>query len=242
MDDYESRIEQKKEARDLEEGSDIIKYGAIAVIIVIIVTVFGFVFLFGSSSPENLYANTTAGEGLDPTLVSSRTQLQENAVTIYYYGDFQCPHCASFEENYLPQLIRDYIAEGKVRFVFKPVAFLNQNSYRAALAAQCVWNQNPDAYWEWHSKVFSEQGSGEWASTDNLVRYSRNVEGVNASLIRSCLESEEYGDAVRRHQNEASNMGVSSTPALVINGTVVNGNNYDRVQSTIESALRQHTS
>ncbi|MDY7083121.1 MAG: thioredoxin domain-containing protein [Halobacteria archaeon] len=137
----------------------------------------------------------------------------------------------------MPRLINNYVETGKVRLVFKSLDFLGQGSYRAALASQCVWNQSPEAYWDWHSKVFSEQRGGNWPTVDNLVQDAQDVEGVDAEALRSCLESEEYASAIQRHRSEASQMGVSATPNLVINGTVVNGNNYQRVKSLIETEL-----
>ncbi|MDY7083120.1 MAG: hypothetical protein SXQ77_12135 [Halobacteria archaeon] len=73
-DDNDSRIDRRKQ--ELEEGgedSNLTTYVAI-VGIVAVVAVVGFVFMQGGSSPEEgVMGNITAGNGQDPTMVSSTT-------------------------------------------------------------------------------------------------------------------------------------------------------------------------
>ncbi len=232
----DGRIEKRKKEKTEEETVNLAPYLALAAIIAVIAIV-GYVFLAGNGG-ETVNTNVTAGSGPHPTMVSATTPIQPDNVTVTYYGDYDCPHCKSFEENYLPRLEKEYIETGKIRFVFRPVNFLSENSYNAGITSYCVWNQNKDQYWRWHTRVFSEQRSGRWASQQNLIEYSEDIQGINPSRLRSCLENERYGEELTNNSQHAGEVGVTGTPSVVIDGEVINGNNYERVKSAIDSALQ----
>lgn len=238
MADDEGRIERRKQELGGEDGSNLVPIAALLGIVAVVAAV-GYVFLVGGGSEPDpgIYGNVSAGEGRDPVMVSSRAPLQEDAVTVVYYGDFDCPHCLDFEEQYMSRLMREYVADGEVRLVFRPLRVVSRNSYRAGVAAHCVWNGSPDAYWRWHSTIFSQQGGGDWATYDRLVDYTRGVSGVDAGALRDCIESGRFDGAIQRHMSEANRAGVRATPTLVINGTAVGGNDYDAVLNAIESEL-----
>ena len=59
-------------------------------------------------------------------------------VTLVEYADLQCPYCAQWARDAFPELVRDYVRTGRVRIVFRGLAFLGPDSdaaLRAALAA-----------------------------------------------------------------------------------------------------------
>jgi protein-disulfide isomerase len=45
------------------------------------------------------------------------------AVTLVEFADLQCPFCAEWSRNALPELVRDYVRPGRVRIVFRGLAF-----------------------------------------------------------------------------------------------------------------------
>jgi len=55
-------------------------------------------------------------------------------ITCEVYTDYQCPHCAKFYTETVPQLMADYVKTGKVRFIHRDFP-LPQHPY-ARLAAQ----------------------------------------------------------------------------------------------------------
>ncbi|MDY6779256.1 MAG: DsbA family protein, partial [Halobacteria archaeon] len=195
----ESRIERRKqEVRDEEEGSKVTTYvdlGGIAVVVVAVLF-----FLLGGGSTSSDGTDVSAFEGVktvpndDPTLVSrnfSSTGGSDGAVKVVYFGDFQCPH--------LPKLVENYVKTGDVRFVFKPYPVVNENSFRAIHAAYEVWNQNRQAYWEWHRLVFENQRelarqNSLSAAASKLADYARQVGGVDASKVESAVTNQRYSE------------------------------------------------
>ena len=42
-----------------------------------------------------------------------------SGVPVIEYGSLTCPHCATFSREIFPELKKDYIDTGKVRFIFR---------------------------------------------------------------------------------------------------------------------------
>ncbi len=56
-------------------------------------------------------------------------------VALVEFSDFQCPFCGRYEKDTYPQLIKDYVDTGKVKYVWRdlPLDF-HQNAEKAAEA------------------------------------------------------------------------------------------------------------
>ena len=67
-------------------------------------------------------------------------------VVLVEYVDLQCPYCAEFSRRTLPALIVDYVRTGKVRILFRGLAFLGPDSLTAlrwtfgAAGQDRLWN------------------------------------------------------------------------------------------------------
>src|SRR3989344_1557006 len=81
----------------------------------------------------------------------------ENAkATLVEFSDYQCSFCRAFWRDALPQIKKEYIDTGKVKFVYRdfPLSF-HPGAIPAAQATQCAKDQGK--FWEMHDKIFSEQ-------------------------------------------------------------------------------------
>ncbi|MFC4541366.1 DsbA family protein [Halosolutus amylolyticus] len=147
----------------------------------------------------------------------------EAPIDLYYWTDFQCPFCAQFERETLPDLVREYVDPGRIRVVFVTVPFFGGDSMTAAVASRCVWEQVQEtersAYWNWHAAVFDEQGekNSGWAAADNLVEYTRSVSGVDADALATCLDERRstYEEEIDANAAQARSFGISGTPAFL---------------------------
>jgi len=55
-------------------------------------------------------------------------------VVLIEFSDYQCPYCASYSTEVLPQIADQYIATGKVRYVFRDYPLpMHANAARAAV-------------------------------------------------------------------------------------------------------------
>jgi protein-disulfide isomerase len=140
-------------------------------------------------------------------------------VVVEEYGDFQCPHCADFEQTVGPT-IRRLVDQGTIRFVYHPIAFLGPESVAAANAATCAGDQGK--FWPYHDLLFQQQAPAEnsgFLSTDQLLRFGQQV-GATDSRFTSCVTKGTYVPWVQQLTDQASQRGVNATPTILVNGTM----------------------
>jgi protein-disulfide isomerase len=204
----------------------------IGVVALAIVIVSGFAILKpGDSSPAPVQP---AAVSLDKSLGAA-----DAPVVVVEYADFQCPYCKQFATGPEQQLQKDYVDPGQVRFVFRHMAFIGQESTWAAEAAECANEQN--RFWDYQNKLFAEQGvenSGTF-SRENLKRFAAEL-GLDTQQFNQCLDSDKYQAKVQQEVAEGQRLGVNSTPSLFVNGQLIkNGSNYQVLQTAIEAALKK---
>ena len=158
-------------------------------------------------------------------------------VTLIEFSDFQCPFCGRFSTETLPQLMEDYVAGGEVRVGFQHFAFLGQESFRAAEAAECAAEQ--DAFWEYHDWLFANQaGENQGAFADDKLEQFAAALSLNTTDFNACLESGRYTSLVAAETQAAQQLGVRSTPTFLLNGQpVVGAQPFEVFAQYIDSAL-----
>lgn len=158
-------------------------------------------------------------------------------VTLEAFEDFQCPACDMFSTQTEPQLIKDYIADGKLRLVYKDMAFIGPESVDAAVAARCAGDQG--LFWPFHDYVFANQ-KGEnkgYVSADFLRSIATKV-GADVNAFNACVGTQAPRDAVAAETKEGSDRGVVSTPTLFLNGQKIVGvPAYTDLKSAIDQIL-----
>ena len=139
-------------------------------------------------------------------------------VTIVEFSDFQCPYCGRFAIETLSQIKTNYIDTGKVKVVYKdfPLSF-HENAQKAAEAAQCAFDQ--DKFWEFHDKIFQNQQD---LSVISLKRFASELE-LNTEKFNGCLDSGKMAARVQKDVQEGASVGISGTPAFLVNGIGVTG-------------------
>jgi protein-disulfide isomerase len=114
------------------------------------------------------------------------------------------------------------VAEGRVRVVYRHLAFLSEESSWAAEASECAAEQG--RFWEYHDALYQRTaGRGRGVFTkDNLKRYAGEV-GLAGQSFNACVDGGRYAAAVKSETEEGKRKGVSSTPTLFVNKTMVKG-------------------
>ena len=171
----------------------------------------------GSSSRE-------AGQQIvldEPLELSGRPTLgrEDAPVSIVIFSDFQCVHCRDFDREVLPRLEREFVETGKAKITFLHYPFMSEDSYRAALAAECVYQQKPEAFWEFKSAVFELQRPPRFRATANsLSSVAKNVSpNLNATELATCLLKESSEESIERDERLGKHLGVKSVPLVLVN-------------------------
>ena len=159
-------------------------------------------------------------------------------VTIVAFEDFRCPFCEKLFTDTEPQLQKDYIDTGKVKFYYRNYQFLGPASVVAGNAGECANEQ--DKFWEFHDYMYKNQPSESDTSmytTDNLTQIAGQL-GMNTSQFQSCLNSKKYDTNVSKDLSDGQKAGVSGTPTLFINGLpVVGAQPYSAFKTLIDQEL-----
>lgn len=158
-------------------------------------------------------------------------------IVVVEYGDYQCPACGRFASTVKPKFVEEFVKTGKVRFVFRSFQFIGEESQWAAEAAECANEQGK--FWEFYDKLYSSQ-AGENAGAfrkENLEGFAVEL-GLQTEQFEQCLASGKYTDKVKAETLEAQNLGLRSTPSVLVNGELVNeGNNYEILSQKIRQVL-----
>ena len=164
-------------------------------------------------------------------------------VTIVEYGDYQCPFCTKFFSQTESLLVANYVNTGKVKMVFRNLAFLGPESTAAAQAAECANDQGK--LWAYHDALYQAKisdenaGGGENNGYFTQAVFVKLAQQLNLDVAKftSCVSSNQYASLVTQEKNDASALGVNSTPTFFVNGTQIQGAQpYSNFQAAIAAA------
>lgn len=160
-------------------------------------------------------------------------------VAIAVFEDFKCPACQFFDAEVMPQIERELVDTGRARFYFMNYPFIGPDSTTAALAGECVYNQDPDAFWGFKTAVFRSQGpeSEAWATPAFLADLARNnFPDLDADALQSCTEDETFAENVAADRAMGEAAGVQGTPAVFINGQLQENFQFADIERAVEAA------
>ncbi|GAA0914020.1 DsbA family protein [Streptomyces thermoalcalitolerans] len=144
-------------------------------------------------------------------------------VVMITYADFRCSYCARFARETEPHLVREYVNKGILRIEWRNFPLLGAASERAARAAWAAGQQG--RFWQFHDVVYkkSDQSDQDRFSAERLRDMAREAGVADLNRFSADMESKAAGEAVRRDQEEGHTLGVSSTPAFLVNTTPLLG-------------------
>ena len=148
------------------------------------------------------------------------TKGDKNAkLTVVEFSEYQCPFCGRHVRDVFPNIDKEYIQTGKVKYVFRdlPLESIHKNAFKAAEAAHCAGEQKK--YWEMHDRLFANQSALEPAM---LTAHAEAI-GIDSKKFQACLDSGKFADQIRKDIAEANKYGITGTPTTVIGLTQPNG-------------------
>ena len=143
---------------------------------------------------------------------------KEAPLTIVEFTDYQCPFCQRFHTTAFPELKKNYIDTGKVRFYSRdmPLDF-HPDAMRAAEAARCASDQGQ--FWQLRDVMGANPNK---LDMDSLVADVTNLK-MDVKAFRACVESEKYKSAVQTDVMEAMKIGANGTPTFVVGKSTPDG-------------------
>ena len=141
-------------------------------------------------------------------------------VTVVEYASATCPHCATFHTTVFPELKKEFIDTGKIRFIAREFP-LDDLALAAFMVARCVPD---DKYFDMLSLLYEQQKT--WASQNaraELLKMAK-LAGLGEEDFDKCLKNEELAKGIIDIRTAgAEKYGVDATPTLYINGKKMEG-------------------
>ena len=218
-------------------------YTIIAVAIAAIVIAGAFILTNQSKAPQPLGSpNAPVGSALTSKSIPASGLTLGNADakhTIDVYSDFQCPYCRDFAVDTDPQVVANYVATGKAKLVWHDLVIIDKNvggteSLDAANAARCASDQG--MFWPYHDWLYANQYSeGSGAFTKDRLKTIGKLAGIpDLNKFNSCVDSGTHNTDIT---TESAASGYSSTPTILVDGTVLSGFDYGTISAALDKAL-----
>lgn len=141
---------------------------------------------------------------------------QDAPVTLVEYADLQCPYCAAWSAHAFAELVRDYVRPGKLKLVFRGLAFLGPDSERALRFALAAGLQ--DRMWHAVDLLYRYQGpeNAGWV-TDQLLRsIGESIEGLDVETASADLGGSPVTTAIAETAKAADADRVEGTPTFLL--------------------------
>jgi protein-disulfide isomerase len=192
----------------------------------------------GSSRAASLARLQIADDAAAPQLYDDDTILgkADAPVTIIEYASLTCPHCAHFAATTWPQIKKELIDTGKVRWVYRDFLW-DGVALHAAMLARCM---PADQFFQIIEVLFVSQD--QWASAANpsaaLSQIGRTA-GLDQPTIDKCFTNDALKNKIVTRIQEGEKLyGIKSTPSFIINGKAESGDmDYDTFFNLVKDLL-----
>lgn len=179
-------------------------------------------------------------------------------VKLVEYGSMTCPHCADFQADAEKELIEKYVKSGQVSFEFRNFV-RDPYDITATLIARCG---GPSSFFGLTRGLFAEQkdwiGKIQAAPADQqqalmglppqqqfgaiagLAGFPQwaAMRGVPSAKSAACLADDAATTKLVQMQTDAiSQYNVPGTPAFLINGSLVEGSNWELLEPKLGAAI-----
>ena len=139
-------------------------------------------------------------------------------VAVREYFSLTCPHCARFAEDVFPEIRKNLIDTGKLRYVFKDFP-LDRLALTAAMVARAL---PPERYEPFVMALLKTQDRWAFArdvnNTDELEKMAI-LAGMPRKTFAATIDDTKLRDAILTEQDEAEKMyHVDSTPTFIFDG------------------------
>jgi len=144
--------------------------------------------------------------------ISDHDHIQEatdSLAVLVEYGDYQCLSCGEVH-----RMIQEIQQQIQLCFVFRhfPRTQLHPQAQKAAEAAEAAAAQNK--FWQMHNTLFEHQDA---LNNGYLLEYASNLQLDIDQFLRE-MTNHAHAERIAQSIQSGIQSGVSSTPALFING------------------------
>lgn len=143
-------------------------------------------------------------------------------VVMVMWSEFQCPFCGRFARNTEPALIKQFVDTGILRIEWHDFPYLGPDSTTAAIAGRAAAAQNK--FWAFHDAVYATQHRVNQGDLDagHLRNYAVKA-GLDMVRYDADMKAKMSAAQVQADLSEGIALGITGTPAFLINGNPILG-------------------
>lgn len=223
----EQRLQREGESDRQERRKRLLQIGSAAVFLVVVAVAVVIVI-----------AGTSGGSGGDTNLEDVglvKSQLSgipqngtvlgrpEAKVTLYEYGDLQCPVCKAYSEEVLPEVIDSEVRSGAAKLDFRNFTIISQESIPAGAAALAAGMQGRG--WNYIELFYRNQGEERsgYVTDAFMTEIARGAGVSDVAKWNQDRENPKTISAVEATTEEAQQLGFSGTPSFAVEGPGTSG-------------------
>lgn len=139
-------------------------------------------------------------------------------VTIVEFGDLQCPACAGFSEQVVPELVDEVIEPGDANMEFRNFTIIGPESITAAKAALAASEQ--DRYWHFIELFYRNQGAENsgYVTDEFLTDIARGAGVSDLDAWNEDRNDPRWDDRLAETERQAIDAGFTGTPSVLVEG------------------------
>ncbi len=149
-------------------------------------------------------------------------------VTVMEFFSLTCSHCAAFSRETMPDIEKELIGPGKVRFVYRDFP-LDQLALTAAMVARYL---PPERYYPFITALFATQDRWAFArginNTEEIWKLAALAGMSRSTFDQAVADADLRNWILQEQQADQDRWKIDSTPSFVINGQKYTGEmSYD---------------
>jgi len=230
---------QERRKRLLQIGSAAVFLAVVAVAVLIVVSNSG-----SSGGDVNLEDVSAVKSQLSGIPQSGMVLGQPQAkVTLFEFGDLQCPVCKAFAEEVIPEVINSEVRGGTAKIDFRNFTIIGPESVPAGAAAIAAGMQGRG--WSYLELFYRNQGpeASGYVTDAFMTEIARGAGVPNIAKWNEDRKSSKAISEVEATTAEAQNLGFTGTPSFAVEGPGTSGRetlgtpgSAESLEEAIESA------
>ncbi len=150
-------------------------------------------------------------------------------IIIIEYASMSCSHCANFHNNTLPDLKKEYIDTGKVKYVFRDFPY-NYPALLGSMVMRCIPSE---VRYDYMNALYKLQNM--WVVRENAITRQElykimQTGGMTKENFDTCLSNVDLENKILQEVIAAqSEFNIRSTPSFLINGDLLEGDKSIKV-------------
>jgi protein-disulfide isomerase len=242
MENEKEKNEENNEKEELKFNLSIEKSIIIGFVILAISVILGAYIVANSISNIKVYGSSSSSSNELQTYLQTLQQAplpnitnidpvygspSSTNVIVYEFSDYACPYCDLFYLQSFPQILQNYIDNGKISWVYVNFPLYQIHPY-ANITSQyltCVYELygfntwEEFANWSWYNQMQNISWNTFSSQQDVYNAFNEEAQalGLNVNEIDSCVNSSEYYYQIYNEENyDASEYGIDGTPSFII--------------------------